>query len=64
MVHYLTVGQVAEALSISTQAAYMLFRRDDFPKIRIGHRLLVAENQLETWLESGATHGEPLNPAR
>lgn len=64
MLRYLSVDQVAEALSISRAAAYQLFRRADFPSIRLGHRLLIAESQLENWLESGATHGEPLSPTR
>lgn len=64
MVKYLSVDQVAEALSIGRSTAYLLFRRPDFPAIKLGHRLLVSENALESWLAAGGTGGEPLNPGK
>jgi len=64
MLRYLSVAEVAEVLSISRPAAYQLFRRSDFPKIQLGHRLLVSENALESWLAAGGTHGEPIAEKR
>jgi len=64
MLHYLGVNEVAEALGVSRQTVYQLFKRQDFPSIRLGHRLLVAEDKLDTWLSQGGTNGEPLNPTR
>lgn len=58
VLRYLGVNEVAEALHISRQSVYALFKRQDFPCVRLGHRLLVSETALENWLSSGATGGE------
>lgn len=43
--------EVAQALGISAPSAYELFRRADFPSIKIGqNRMLVPIAALEQWL--------------
>lgn len=61
---YLGVAEVAEALHISRQSVYALFKRQDFPCVRLGHRLLVSEDRLESWLAAGGTNGEPITGAK
>ena len=60
MINYLSVDMVAEVLHLSRSSAYALFRRKDFPTVSVGHRLYVAEPELQKWLENGGTNGEPL----
>lgn len=45
----LSVTQVSEVLGISKTNAYTLFRREDFPTIRIGRRYLVARDHFISW---------------
>ena len=48
----LTVEELARQLNVSRTTAYNLARRKDFyPAIRIGHRLVVSVQALCRWLE-------------
>ena len=47
---YLTPKNVGNILGISMTNVYKLFRLKDFPSIKIGHRMFVNENDLETFL--------------
>lgn len=48
----LTVREVAEILGISLPLAYQLFKRKDFPSLRIGERnqIKVSRAAFERWL--------------
>lgn len=46
-----SVEELSSVLGISIVTAYELARRADFPKIRVGRRILVPINELNRWLE-------------
>lgn len=46
-----TVDDLCALLQISRPTAYELVHREDFPKIRIGRRVLIPRAGLEKWLE-------------
>ena len=45
---------VGKILGVSRKTAYELVNRDDFPKIRIGRRILVPIAGLERWVDDQA----------
>jgi excisionase family DNA binding protein len=45
-----TVAEMAQALCIGTNCAYDLVHREDFPKIKVGSRILIPIKALEEWL--------------
>ena len=45
------VKDLCALLQISRPTAYELVHREDFPKIRIGRRVLIPRAGLEKWLE-------------
>ena len=47
----LTVPEVGEALGISRAKAYDLARREGFPSMRIGTRILVPRDKLIRWID-------------
>lgn len=47
----LTVDEVKEVLQLGKDKVYAIFRRDDFPAIRIGKRFVVEEGALKKWLQ-------------
>lgn len=47
----LTVCEMAEELRISKTQAYNLVHIADFPRVRIGTKILIPRKQLEQWLE-------------
>lgn len=47
----LTVDEVKEVLKLGKDKVYAIFRRDDFPAIRIGKRFVVEEGALKKWLQ-------------
>lgn len=51
MTKMLTVAEVADHLRISKKQAYRLVGATDFPSVRIGKRILVPEDQYQTWLD-------------
>ena len=48
----LSVPKVAKVLGISRAGAYELVRADSFPKIRIGHRIVVPRDKLIAWIDA------------
>lgn len=52
----LTVQELAQKLHISKSKAYQLVRGSDFPKIKIGKRLLIPTNALQTWIEQNTVY--------
>ena len=49
-----SIPEVAKLLGINTITAYYLAKREDFPAIRIGRRIVVPKAGLERWLEQAA----------
>ena len=47
----LKADQVAAVLGISRANAYTLLRREDFPTLRIGKRMLVPRDSFIQWIE-------------
>ena len=47
----LSVEEAGKILGVSRQVAYQLSRRDDFPTLHIGRRVLVPRKQLEAWMD-------------
>ncbi|HON33512.1 MAG: helix-turn-helix domain-containing protein [Thermovirgaceae bacterium] len=52
-----TVPEVAKMLGINVVKAYTLARREDFPSIRIGRRIVVPKDAFHRWLDLGDTEG-------
>ena len=48
----MTVEEMGEMFGISRQLAYQLARRDDFPTLRIGRRLLIPSGKLIEWVNN------------
>ena len=52
-----SVAEVAVILGIGRNQAYEAARRDDFPSIKLGGRILVPRTRFHRWLEeTGNTH--------
>lgn len=49
-----TVPEVANLPGINKATAYELARRDDFPAVRIGRRIVVPKVAFQRWLEEKA----------
>lgn len=47
-----TVEEMGEAVGVSRKVAYQLANRNDFPKIRIGKRIVIPIDSLNRWLEN------------
>ena len=47
----LTIKEAAATLGISLPTAYALAHSKDFPILKVGRKLLVSRNGLETWLK-------------
>ena len=48
----LSVPEVAQVLGISRAGAYELVRSDNFPKIRIGNRIVVPRDKFIQWIDA------------
>ena len=47
----LTVVETAALLSISLPTAYELVKRQDFPSMRVGRKILVSRAGLDNWIQ-------------
>lgn len=47
----LTVSDLQHALGIGKNQAYDLVNRADFPKIRVGRKILIPRDALSRWLD-------------
>ena len=52
----LSVPELAEQMQISRPTAYELVKREDFPKVCVGRRILIPRREFEAWL-SEQVHG-------
>lgn len=50
----ITVDEMSERLGVGRSMAYQLARRDDFPTIRLGRKMLISTQGLEAWVEKQA----------
>ncbi len=50
----LSATDVAEVLRISRSGAYALLKREDFPSVSVGSRIVVPKNSFIEWLERRA----------
>ena len=48
---FLNADIVAGLLGVSHSPAYELMHEKDFPRLRIGNRLLVPKDQFQIWVE-------------
>ena len=48
----MTVDELREAMGCGRRQAYDLVNRADFPKIRLGKRILIPRDALMRWLEA------------
>lgn len=46
-----TIPELSAKLKISRSIAYKLAKSKDFPKVLIGKRILIPDNELRKWLE-------------
>jgi len=51
-----TIPEVASLLGVSLIAAYALAKREDFPAIRIGKRIVIPRAAFTRWMENAAEH--------
>lgn len=54
MTKCLRIEEVGKILGVSRASAYALTRKQGFPVVRVGRRLVVPETQLQSWLERQA----------
>lgn len=50
----MSVNDAAEAIGVSRPTMYQLIERTDFPKIRVGRRIIIPRRSFEEWLEKEA----------
>ena len=53
----LNAGDIQKVLKLSRAGVYTLMRREDFPTIRIGKRMLVPEDKFVEWLHKQSERG-------
>ena len=53
----LKADQVAAVLGISRANAYNLMRREGFPTLHIGKRMLVPKERLKLWIDANVQEG-------
>lgn len=55
MDRYLNAKEIMATLNIGRSTVYALLKRQDFPAVHIGKRVLVSEIALHEWLARGGT---------
>lgn len=48
----ITVDELSQVLKISKSKSYELVKRDNFPKLKLGKRILIPIEPLKDWLNS------------
>ena len=61
MVEKLTysVTEAAEALGVSRPTMYELIRREGFPSLKVGNRVLISRQRLVEWVDQQARKEQP-----
>lgn len=54
----ISVRELAERMGISLPMAYDLTRREDFPSLRVGARILIPVDAFKEWLAREASRKE------
>ncbi len=54
----ISVKELAERMGISLPMAYDLTRREDFPSLRVGARILIPIDAFKDWLSREASRKE------
>lgn len=49
---FMSVEEMADYLGISRSKAYQLVNQSDFPTLRIGRRIVVSVDGLESWVNA------------
>ena len=49
---YLTATEAQKYLKISRSTFYQLLRDPTFPQTRIGKRILIAKDRIDTWMDA------------
>ena len=52
MMKILTVKEIKEILCCGINRAYDIVQQDDFPKIKIGSRYYIPQDEFERWIKS------------
>lgn len=52
----LSVAEVQEALGVGRNTVYELVNRADFPKIRVGRKIIIPCEAFERWLNAQTAH--------
>lgn len=60
----LNVKELAQQLGISLPTAYDLCKREDFPHINIGKRVIIPVSAFEEWLVNSSTSKSAINAGR
>ena len=47
----LTVDEMRKVTGFSRPMAYQIVNRADFPKVKVGRRIMIPVRQLEAWIE-------------
>mgnify|MGYP003295208389 CR=1 FL=1 len=55
---FYTPEEIMEILNLSRTSVYKLFKRSDFPAVRIGRMLRVEQSKFEKWLEASSVSAE------
>ena len=50
----LSVAEAAQLIGVSKPTVYLLCKREDFPSIYVGGRLLISRRGLEAWIDQQA----------
>lgn len=51
---FYTPEEIMEILNLSRTSVYKLFKRSDFPAVRIGRMLRVEQSKFEKWLKASS----------
>ena len=52
-----SVTEAAEALGVSRPTMYELIRKEGFPSLRVGNRVLISRKRLAEWVDQQAGKG-------
>lgn len=47
----MTVKEFSQIYGIGINSAYNMVRREDFPKIKVGRKILIFTEELQAWFE-------------